>query len=133
MFDTIFMKIIIIIFLSSIKIFLKYFVSQYFYFWEEINIFKALLFFFLTSLQKKYYEIIVIFFFWWYNENLVHIKIVKKEYANEPMRALGFIKKKKKKKRALGVWCGSRIVTNIICHTDSHRVRQSGRHTHHSA
>ena len=109
MFDTIFMKIIIIIFLSSIKIFLKYFLSQYFYFWEEINIFKALLFFFFNFSQKKNYEIIVIFFFFfgWYNENLVHIKIVKKEYANEPMRALGSIKKTKKKRERWGCGVGA--------------------------
>ena len=87
------MKIIIIIFLSSIKIFLKYFLSQYFYFWEEINIFKALLFFFNFSPKKKLWNYSD-FFFGWYNENLVHIKIVKKEYANKPMRALGSIKKK---------------------------------------
>ena len=133
MFDIIFMKIIIIIFLSSIKIFLKYFVSQYFYFWEEINIFKALLFFFLTSLQKKYYEIIVIFFIFFIDDitkTSCTSKSWKRNMLTNQWERWGL---SKKKKRALGVWCGSRIVTSIICHTDSHRVRQSGRHTHHSA
>ena len=128
MFDTIFMKIIIIIFISSIKIFLKYFVSQYFYFWEEINIFKALLFFFNFS-QKKNYEIIVIFFLDDITKTSCTSKSWKRNMLTNQWERWGL----SKKKRALGVWCGSRIVTSIICHTDSHRVRQSGRHTHHSA
>ena len=128
MFDTIFMKIIIIIFISSIKIFLKYFLSQYFYFWEEINIFKALLFFFFNFSQKKK-EIIVIFFLDDITKTSCTSKSWKRNMLTNQWERWGL----SKKKRALGVWCGSRIVTNIICHTDSHRVRQSGRHTHHSA
>lgn len=131
MFDTIFMKIIIIIFLSSIKIFLKYFLSQYFYFWEEINIFKALLFFFNFSQKKKLWNYSDFFFF--FLDDITKTSCTSKSWKRNMLTNQWERWGLSKKKRALGVWCGSRIVTNIICHTDSHRVRQSGRHTHHSA